>query len=149
METKTTYYGICPTHAHWTGDSRGCPQCVSNVRITPVTMETEQQKSEGGTKHDEGKPLLALLPVEALVEVGKVMTFGAKKYTAHNWRGGFAYTRVASAALRHLFARISGKDVDEESGLSHLAHAVCCVLFLLTFQLTNTGTDDRYKGGEK
>jgi len=38
-----------------------------------------------------------------------------------------------SAAMRHLIARIKGQQVDEESGLPHLAHCVCCLLFLLWF----------------
>lgn len=97
-----------------------------------------------GIKHDDGKPMLALLPIEALIEVGKVMTFGATKYQAHNWRLGFKFSRVSSAALRHLFAWIAGEDKDPETGLSHLAHAAACVLFLLTYTLQNTGVDDRH-----
>jgi hypothetical protein len=100
----------------------------------------------GGTKHDDGKPLLALLPFEALEAVGRVMTFGAKKYAANNWRGGFAWTRLVSSSLRHIFSWVKGEDLDPESGESHLAHAACCILFLLTFVLTKTGEDDRYKG---
>jgi Domain of unknown function (DUF5664) len=102
-----------------------------------------------GIKHDGEKTMLALLPFEAIEEVGKVLTFGAQKYAAHNWRGGFAYSRVLSAALRHLFAWARGQDNDPESGLSHLAHAACCILFLLSFTLSGSGIDDRYRGGDK
>lgn len=98
-----------------------------------------------GTKHDTGKAGMALLPPEALEEIAKVLDFGAKKYTAHNWRGGFVWTRVLSAALRHIFSFLRGEDFDPETGLSHLAHAGCCILFALTFHLTKTGQDDRYK----
>lgn len=100
----------------------------------------------GGTKHDQGKPSLALLPGESLEEVAKVLDFGANKYGVYNWRKGFTYTRVTSAALRHIFAFLRGEDKDPETGLSHIAHAICGLLFLLTFILTKTGTDDRYKG---
>jgi hypothetical protein len=99
---------------------------------------------EGGIKHDADKTMMALLPFEALEEVGKVLTFGAKKYDEHNWRKGFKFSRVSSAAMRHLFAWMRGQDNDPETGLSHLAHAATCLLFLLTFVLTKTGTDDRY-----
>jgi hypothetical protein len=101
--------------------------------------------SNKAVKHDEEKAIMALIPSEALFEIGKVYTFGAKKYSAHNWRGGFNYIRVASAALRHIYAWLSGEDKDPESGFSHLAHAVCCLMMLITFQITKTGTDDRYK----
>lgn len=97
-------------------------------------------------KFDQEKVRLDLLPFEAIEEVGKVMTFGAKKYTAHNWRGGIAYSRYIGATFRHLFAFAKGEDLDPESGLSHLAHAACCILFLLTFFLEKRhDLDDRYK----
>lgn len=59
-----------------------------------------------------------------------------------------AWTRMSDAALRHITAWIEGEDKDWESGLSHLAHAICCLTFLLTYQLLNLGTDDRYKPEE-
>lgn len=104
----------------------------------------ELAQENGGTKHDQGKVMLELLPFEALEAVGRVMTFGAKKYAAHNWRGGFKFSRVFGAALRHGFAWVKGEDLDPESGESHLAHMACCILFLLTFVLTKTGEDDRH-----
>lgn len=102
--------------------------------------------SNQGTKHDDGKPSIALLPPEAIIEVAKVFTFGAAKYDEHNWRKGFKYVRVASAILRHIFAWLGGEDLDKESGISHLAHAVAGLMFLISFQKTNSGVDDRYKG---
>jgi hypothetical protein len=98
----------------------------------------------GGVKHDDGKPRMDLLPPEALREIAGVLTMGAQKYDAHNWRRGFAYSRLIAAALRHLFAWVGGENKDPESGKSHLAHAACCLMFLITFEQTNTGTDDRY-----
>jgi len=97
-------------------------------------------------KHDAGKPALHLLPFDALVEVSRVLAHGAGKYSAHNWRGGMAWSRLLRAALGHLFAWAGGQDLDPESGLSHLAHAVCCVLFLISYAETSGGEDDRYKG---
>lgn len=108
------------------------------------TEKPDVKSNEGGLKLDYGKPNLALLPSEALLEIAKVLDFGAKKYTAHNWRKGFLYSRVASATLRHLYAWLRGEDNDPESGLSHLAHAGCNILFLITFVVTKTGKEDRY-----
>ncbi len=99
-----------------------------------------------GVKHDAEKPMMALVPSKAILEVGKLMSFGAKKYAAHNWLGGIAYLRLASAALRHLLAWISGEEKDPESELSHLAHCACCILMLLEFTVTERDSlDDRYK----
>ena len=96
-------------------------------------------------KNDNGKNRLDLLPVEALLEIGKVLTFGAQKYSDENWRQGCAWSRYYAAAQRHLYAWKYGDDLDEDSGLSHLAHANCCILFLLTSSLLGLGTDDRWR----
>ena len=101
--------------------------------------------STSGTKHDQGKPPLELIPTAALLEIAKVLEFGRKKYAADNWRQGFAWRRLIGACLRHLYSFSSGEDKDPESGLSHLAHAGCCVLFLLEHYLMDLGEDDRYR----
>lgn len=100
----------------------------------------------GGIKYDQGKVPLALIPTEALLEVGKVMGHGASKYGNHNWRGGLTQLRVLSACLRHIYAHLQGEDKDPESGLLHLAHATANLLFVLTFILEGReGLDDRYR----
>lgn len=98
-----------------------------------------------GIKHDGGKPELALISPDFIEAVGAVMTYGAKKYGAHNWRNGFAYTRILSAIFRHLYAWAKGDDLDSETRLSHLAHAACGIQFLIEFQKRGTGIDDRFK----
>lgn len=104
----------------------------------------------GGTKHDQEKVRLELLSPIALTEIAKVLTFGAKKYEAHNWRKGFIWSRLLGATMRHMLAFIGGQDKDPETGLSHLAHAGACVMFLLEHEVTHKHLDDRYKPeGEK
>lgn len=94
-------------------------------------------------KADSEKIRLELLPVRPLLDVGKVLTFGAKKYEARNWEKGFAWSRPYAAALRHLFAWWSGETYDKETGLNHLAHALCEIMFLLEFSYTHVEMDDR------
>lgn len=73
-----------------------------------------------------------------------MLAFGAGKYAPRNWEQGITYSRVWSAAMRHLTAWWQGEDSDVETGLSHLAHAGCCVLFLLAFTKRGMATlDDR------
>lgn len=97
-----------------------------------------------GTKHDSEKIRLELLPIEALEEISKVLGKGAIKYDDWNWAKGMAWLRLVGACLRHLFAFIRGENNDPETGLSHLAHAGCCILFLLTYVLKGLGKDDRH-----
>jgi hypothetical protein len=96
-----------------------------------------------GVKHDDGKLPWHLLPFDALEEVVKVLQFGAKKYAPRNWEKGMAWHRLIRAALGHVISFARGQDKDPETGLSHLAHAGCCVLFLLAYTLRRVGTDDR------
>ena len=97
-----------------------------------------------GTKHDSGKVRLELLSIDALNQIAKVLTFGALKYDDHNWRGGFDWSRLYGAALRHITSHMNGENVDPESGLSHLAHAGCCLMFLLEHEVRGLGKDDRF-----
>jgi hypothetical protein len=100
-----------------------------------------------GKKFDTGKPRMSLLPSQALLEVGKVFTFGAKKYGDHNWRAGIQYSRLTSAGMRHRIEHNSGTDLDKESGIYHLAHSIANDLMQLQFLLEKrTELDDRYKG---
>lgn len=87
-----------------------------------------------GVKHDGGKARWSLLPMGPLKDVVDVLEYGAAKYDVDNWkRVPEARTRYFDAAMRHLLAWWGGETHDPESGLPHLAHAVCCVLFLLWF----------------
>jgi len=138
----------CIRHAvHYT--TPHCPDCVREAPTPATSVPTgtvPRRVNLAGVKHDSEKDSRPeLLPLEALTEVSKVLAFGARKYQDNNWRGGFKFTRVLGATFRHLFAWSTGQDKDPETGLSHLAHAACNVLFLLTFEVTKTGEDDRYK----
>src|SRR4030043_216260 len=98
-----------------------------------------------GNKSDQGKPLMGLLDKVALEEIVQVMAFGATKYDKYNWRKGLTYSRLYDAALRHIFAFIDGEDKDDESNLSHIAHAQCCLMFLQRMVRDRPDLDDRYK----
>jgi hypothetical protein len=116
-----------------------------------ITVEEFKKKQlTEGTKHDNGKPTTSLLPSKPLLEIAKVLDFGAKKYDAHNWRKGIKYSRVLSAAQRHLMAWNDGQTIDPETGITHLAHAACNLLFLLEYELSGKiEFDDRHKGEDK
>lgn len=105
----------------------------------------DQIEVSTGVKHDSGKVRMELLSPVALEEMARVMTLGAKKYGDNNWRNGLKWTRIIGAILRHLYAFARREDVDPETGLSHLAHAGCGIMFLLEYRLTHNELDDRYK----
>jgi hypothetical protein len=87
-----------------------------------------------------------LVPMGAVAQIADVLAHGAAKYQAHNWARGTEWSRYYAAALRHLAAWSQGEDLDPDSGLSHLAHAGCCIVFLLEYQRHDWGSDDRFRG---
>lgn len=98
---------------------------------------------KGAVKFDRGKPDFSHITYELLEEVSRVREFGAKKYTRGNWKKGFLVTRSIAAALRHLFLFLGGQTNDEESGLSHLGHAVCCIEHAMHDMKYRPENDDR------
>lgn len=108
-------------------------------------MSEATKPPTSGIKHDQNKVRMDLLPWDAITEIAKIFTFGAKKYADRNWEKGFTWSRVYAALIRHLTLWFQGQDNDPETGKSHLSHAGCCLLFLLTFKLRNIGIDDRPK----
>ena len=96
-----------------------------------------------GLKYDSEKPKMNLLPPKALIEVGKVLTFGAEKYGPENWKElEDLQNRYTAGALRHIFAHMDGEELDPETNLSHLAHAMCCLLFKLEIELENAKIEE-------
>lgn len=117
------------------GDRR-CYYCGGTlVAIAPEPVEA--------VKHDGEKLPLHLLPPDALEAIAEILAFGAKKYAPRNWEKGMAWSRIYRACLGHLFAWFMRRGPDAETGKSHLWHAGCCILFLITYELRNVGQDDR------
>lgn len=106
-----------------------------------------------GKKFDEGKIRLELLAGEFLFGVATILTFGAVKYDAWNWSKGMKWSRVFGALMRHMWAWYMGRgptfhnfafgDLDDETKCSHLWHAGCCLMFLITYEMRGVGEDDR------
>ena len=85
-----------------------------------------------GVKYDNDKLRWDLLPMAPVEEVVKVLTYGAKKYDDENWRKvDNQRSRYYAAAMRHIVAWWQGEKRDPERGYHHLAHAICCLIFLI------------------
>jgi Domain of unknown function (DUF5664) len=94
-------------------------------------MKSTQTGLPIGRKYDGGKLEYGLLPPHALEETVKVLTFGAQKYERDNWQKvSDAKRRYFDALERHIWAWKKGEQIDPESGIHHLAHAMCCLMFL-------------------
>mgnify|MGYP000246308652 CR=1 FL=1 len=99
--------------------------------------EAKKMPAPHGTKYDSGKPAMDLLPPLASLEVGKVLGYGANKYSPDGWKTlDNLESRYKAAAMRHILQDASGEPNDSESGLSHLAHAIASLLFVLEHRLS-------------
>lgn len=98
---------------------------------------------------DEGKPAIAHLPYAALEGMARVQAYGAKKYgDFYNFKKGLEACRNLSCALRHIYKWIGGESNDEESGESHLFHAMVRISFVVQNEKDGTMIDDRYSKEE-
>lgn len=87
-----------------------------------------------GIKHDSGKPRWSLIPSGVMLDVIAVLEYGSSKYSDENWKKvDNAKTRYYDAAMRHINAWWDGEDKDTETCISHLAHAICCLMFIHWF----------------
>ncbi len=130
---------------YWSPAANVKPAAGTVIGIHPSPVFGTTVVKGDDMKKDAGKTGLHLLPFEALEEIAKVLDFGAQKYAAHKWREGMKWSRLLGALLRHTFAWARGQDTDPETGRSHLAHAGCCVVFLLAYTLNKrySEMDDR------
>jgi hypothetical protein len=67
-----------------------------------------------------------------MAEFVNVLTYGANKYSDDNWKlVPNLQDRYYDALQRHVAAFRNGDKLDDESGFHHLAHAMCCIAFML------------------
>ena len=103
----------------------------------------------GGIKNDKDKPDLTLIPREAIEEMAKALTYGAKKYSRFNFREGMDISRPIAASLRHIYQFLDGEDVDEETQCIHLGNAMAGLAMALWLHKNKPECDNRYKNEKK
>lgn len=115
--------------------SEKCQPNSIHAASSPAASNNQEVSSAAvslGIKHDSGKTQYHLMPVAALEQINRVLMHGAKKYGDGNWRNvENAQQRYYNAAMRHMQAWLDNEDMDPESGLPHLAHAACSLLFII------------------
>ena len=109
---------------------------TGEVRVTDP--KTGGQKGQKDARFD-------LIPTEPLRYLALVYGMGAKKYADDNWRKGYDWKLSYGAMQRHLNAFWGGEDMDPESGLPHLGHAMWHCATLLWFSEFYKDGDTRAK----
>jgi len=96
---------------------------------------------------NKGKAELHYIPFKVLMKVAEIFSFGAEKYLPFNYKTKKALPDVSfiNSALRHIGAYNDGEDLDPESKLHHIDHAIVNLLMLRDVQLIGKGRDYRFR----
>lgn len=140
--TETENIPSAGQHVYAPGQPLGLSNpCAAVPIFTPEQEKARQEAKAGklGIKFDGQKLRWDLLPYREVEQVVDILTYGAEKYADGNWmQVPENRKRYFAAAMRHLTKWFMGERLDEESGRNHLAHALCCILFLLWKDNENT-----------
>lgn len=125
-------------------NSADCHGCSPMKPSGPILGKSSGEHDPNRALHfSEGKSGVDQIPPEVLLEWGQVFTYGETKYFRDNWKRGNHWFEFYGSALRHILAFWQGEDIDPESGLHHLAHAIWNLGTLRYYQLHGLGEDDR------
>ena len=134
-----------PMQGGHTPDTHTVPDEVvdgSAIRHDPITAaiyDTNPKRQWG-----QAKPGMFNVPLVPLLEVGRVMENGAKKYGPVNWRKDpVSMSTYLDAIFRHWALVSEGHDVDTYSQCEHLAHIMACCAIVLDARAHGTLIDDR------
>lgn len=119
------------------------PEVLENEIAKPAIGDLNGTEKGSGARFNYGKPDYSLIPLCTLEDEAKVWMQGAEKYTRNNWMRGMKWSAPLACALRHLAKWQQGEDLDKESGLPHLAHAICNLRMLTLYSKTYPEGDDR------
>lgn len=107
--------------------------------------DVHSQEKGSGARYNTGKPDLSLIPLCTLEDEARVWEYGKRKYSAWNWTKGMPWSVPYACLMRHMSAWQRGEENDAESGLPHLAHAMCNLRMLTLYASNYTDGDDRPK----
>lgn len=99
---------------------------------------------ERGSRFNQGKAPLELIPAKAETEEAYVWAAGREKYGPWNWQKGMPVMEIIGCISRHLNALKRGETLDPETGRHHAAHIRCNAAMLIEFA-DRPELDDRPK----
>ncbi len=115
-------------------------QCIYELELEALNLVPDT-KADTGLNKDDGKLRVDLVPISTITAIAEVLGQACRpdkngnppKYPERNWEKGIGYSRIYANVQRHLLSWWSGKDIDSESGLHTLKHAICRLSMLVEF----------------
>jgi pyrimidine deaminase RibD-like protein len=120
-----------------------CPNCAEELIKAFAPAKVNIEVVEEFMKFDGDKVRYDLVPPSAIKAMADVLTFGARKYKPNNWQNCKEPERYLAAMYRHLEAWRQGEINDQDSGMSHLAHAMTNLAFMLELGYNPTNWVDK------
>lgn len=123
----------CKKHRWYFRYSDICIHCLEDGKKALILGKNAvinyMNDESGGRKFDSGKLRWDLYMFDVAEDVVEILTYGAAKYDPNNWQK-VDIERYKAAFMRHYVAWLLGEERDKESGLTHLAHAGCNLMFM-------------------
>jgi len=118
-----------------------------NFQIEALEKDSKHTNPKDAIGSD--KIPLHLWPESASILGSLGLLDGMLKYGRSNFRAlGVRSSIYYDACLRHLIKWFEGEELDKDSGLPHLGHALACIAIIVDAQACGKLNDDRmYKGG--
>jgi hypothetical protein len=121
------------------------------MRVPPKLGEGKYPDGNPKTQFGIVKPGDWFIPPIQQYEYGLAHLQGALKYGHFNWRDDpISISTYLEAAKRHMDLYKGGQRNARDTGIHHLAHAMCCFSIIIDAEAHNTLIDDRftYRDGE-
>ena len=115
--------------------------CVHCEKYLDKVVNTEKAMRDNGNKLQYG-----LIAPEIFTALAGPYTMGAKKYEPRNCEKPMSFTDLDSALERHMNSFRRGEETANDSGLSHLHHAIWNIGMMIMHLERGTLIDDRPKG---
>lgn len=122
---------------------RWLPKSFGHVTDARRVGDVNSQEKGSGARYCGGKPDFSLIPLCTLEDEARVWEYGKAKYASWNWAKGMPWSVCFACLIRHMAAWQRGEENDPESGLPHLAHAMCNLRMLTLYSKTYPEGDDR------
>lgn len=116
-----------------------------NTALRNTVGDVNSDKKGSGARYNSGKPDFSLIPLCTMADEARVWEYGAKKYSRNNWMKGMLWSIPFACLMRHMSAWQAGENLDPETGISHIAHAMCNLRMLTLFAQNYPEGDNRPK----
>ena len=105
--------------------------------------DVNSKERGSGARYNDDKPDFSLIPLFTLEDEARVWQYGTEKYATWNWAKGMDWSIPYACMMRHMSAWQAGEELDSESMLPHLAHAMCNLRMLTLYSKTYPEGDNR------